>query len=153
MPTLEESIVIETPIDEVFTYASDWRKWPDSHEGFTDVSPTTEIERGDGAIYAYRMWVLGLPFKAQTEIHGFVENQGWTDRRIKGVPHRTHYEFEDLDPHTKFTTTIYYSLPVPIIGPVLCSLLFNSAWRRILEESVNNLRAHFHSPDRCAREV
>jgi hypothetical protein len=61
MPTLEKSIVIEAPIHEVFKYASDWRYWPDWYYGFADVSPKTEVERGNGAIYAYRMWVLGIP--------------------------------------------------------------------------------------------
>lgn len=143
MPTLERSIIIEAPIEEVFQYAADWRTWPDWYSGFTDVSPTTGTERGNGAIYVYKMWVLGLPFKAQTEVHDFVENRGWSGRRVKGVPHSTSYVFEDLAAHTKFTTAIYYSLPIPIIGPLLCSLFFNRAWRRILEKSLNNLKAHF----------
>ncbi len=143
MPTLERSIVIEAPIQEVFEYAADWRHWPDWYVGFSDISPTTEIERGNGAIYAYKMCVLGLPFKAETEVHDFVENSGWSGRRIRGVPHRTNYVFEDLTPHTSFTTSIYYSLPIPMIGRVLCSLVFNRAWRRILEKSLNNLKAHF----------
>lgn len=95
--------------------------------------------------YAYKMWVLGLPFKAQTEVYNFVENKGWSGHRIKGVPHKTTYVFEDLDPHTRFTTIIYYSLPIPILGPVLCSLLFNKAWCRILAKSLNNLKAHFQN--------
>ena len=143
MPTLERSIIIEAPIHDVFEYAADWHYWPDWYVGFTDVSPVTEVERGNGAIYTYKMWVLGLPFKAQTEVHNFVENKGWSGRRIRGVPHKTTYVFEDLNPRTKFTTIIYYSLPIPILGPVLCSLVFNRAWRRILEKSVKNLAAHF----------
>lgn len=145
MPTLERSIVIEAPIQEVFAYAADWKTWPDWYDGFTDVSVITEIEKGDGAIYAYKMWVFGVPFKAQTEIHDFVANKGWSGRRVRGVPHRTNYVFEDLSPHTRFTTSIYYSLPIPILGPVLCSLFLDRAWRRILERSLNNLKARFQS--------
>ena len=143
MPTLERSIVINAPIHEVFSYAADWRYWPDWYDGFSDISPITEVERGNGAIYAYKMQVLGVPFKAQTEIHDYVENEGWSGNRVKGVPHKTTYVFENLKPHTRFTTTINYSLPVPILGPVLCSLVFNRAWRRILEKSLINLRSHF----------
>jgi hypothetical protein len=143
MPTLTRSIIIEAPIHEVFKYAADWRYWPDWYDGFSDVSPITEVEIGNGAIYAYRMWVLGVPFKAQTEVHDFVENRGWSGRRVEGVPHKTTYVFEDLKPHTRFTTSISYSLPIPILGRVLCSLFFNRAWRRILEKSLSNLSAHF----------
>ena len=109
MPTLERSIIIEAPIHEVFEYAADWHYWPDWYDGFTDVSPITEIERGNGAVYSYKMWILGLPFKAQTEVHNFVENKGWSGRRVRGVPHKTTYVLEDLKPHTRFTTTVYYS--------------------------------------------
>jgi hypothetical protein len=143
MPTLERSVVIEASVHEVFEYASDWKTWPDWYDGFSDVSPITDVEKGNGAIYSYKMSVLGFPFKAQTEVFDFVENRGWSGRRVKGVPHSTFYAFEDLSEHTRFTTSIYYSLPIPILGPVLCSLFFNRAWRRILERSLSNLDAHF----------
>ena len=143
MPTLERSIVIEAPIHKVFKYAAEWQTWPDWYVGFTDVSPITDIEKCNGAIYAYKMRVLGLSFKAQTEVHDFVEDKGWSGRRIRGVPHRTTYVFEDLTPHTRFTVSIYYSLPIPILGPVLSTLFFNRAWNLILEKSLNNIQAHF----------
>ena len=64
MPTLERSIVIEAPIDEVFKYAADWRTWPDWYDGFTDVAPMTEVEvresegRGLG-VFATRLFAGG----------------------------------------------------------------------------------------------
>jgi hypothetical protein len=142
---MERSIVIEAPVHEVFTYAADWHHWPDWYDGFTDVSPITEIERGNGAIYTYKMWVCGFPFEAQTEVHDFVEDKGWSGFRVKGIPHRTTYAFEDLNPHTRFTHTIFYSLPIPILGPILYSLLLNRAWHRIIEKSLNNLNAQFQT--------
>ena len=143
MQRLECTTIIEAPVQEVFSYASNWQLWPDWFHGFTDVSPLTEVGRGNGAIYDYKMWVLGIPFRCQTEIHNFAENKGWSGHGIKGVPHKTTWVFEDLEGRTKFTYIAEYSLPIPILGPILCSLFTNRAWRRILKKSLNNLTAHF----------
>jgi uncharacterized protein YndB with AHSA1/START domain len=121
---IEHSTIIEAPVHEVFAYASDWQLWSDWFYGFTDCSPLTKVERGNGAVYSYKMKVLGFPFKLQTEIHNFVENKGWSGRGIKGVPHKTTWIFEDLQSSTKFTYVAEYALPIPILGSVICSLLF-----------------------------
>lgn len=143
MPRIEHSVVIEAPIHEVFAYASNWQYWTDWFHGITDCSALTEIERGNGAIYDYKMRVLGFTFKVQTEIHNFVENQGWNGIGVKGVPHKTTWIFEELDSRTKFTYIVEYSLPVPVLGSIMCFLFANSEWRRILKKSLNNLAAHF----------
>ncbi len=143
MQKVERTTIIEAPVQEVFSYAANWQFWTDWFAGFTDCSPITEVETGNGAIYDYKMWVLGIPFKAQTEIHNFVENKGWSGHRVKGVPHKTTWIFEDLEGRTKFSYIVEYSLPIPILGPILCLLLMNGAWRSILKKSLNNLTAHF----------
>ena len=136
-------VLIEAPVHEAFEYASNWQCWPDWFVGFKDVSSIAEVDRGNGAIYDYKMWILGIPFRCQTEIHDFVENKGWSGRRVKGVPHRTKWIFEDLGTRTNLTYVVEYSLPLSILGPILYALFTNPAWRRILRKSLNNLAAHF----------
>jgi hypothetical protein len=74
-----------------------------------------------------------------------VENKGWSGHRVKGVPHKTTWVFEDLEGRTKFTYIAEYSLPIPILGPILCVLFTNPAWRRILKKSLSKLTTHFQS--------
>jgi hypothetical protein len=143
MQRIAHSVVVEASIDEVFAYASDWRFWADWFDGFADCSAVAGTERGNGAIYDYKMRVLGFTFKLKTEIHNFVENKGWNGIGIEGVPHKTTWIFEELDSHTKLTYIAEYSLPVPILGPVTCFLFTDPAWRRILRRSLNNFAAHF----------
>ena len=90
------------------------------------------------------MWVLGIPYRCQSEIRNFVENKGWSAYRVKGVPHKTTWIFEDLDGRTSFTYIAEYSLPVPVLGPLFCILFANHAWRLILRKSLDNFSAHFH---------
>ena len=145
MQKVEHTTIIKAPVHEVFSYAANWRYWSDWFVGFKDCSCLTKVERGNGAIYDYKMWVLGIPYKCQSEIHNFVENKGWNAHRVKGIPHKTTWIFEDLGPHTKLTYIAEYSLPIPIIGPIFCILFANPAWRSILKKSLNNFTAHFKS--------
>jgi hypothetical protein len=144
MQRVEHTTIVDAPVHEVFAYASDWRFWSDWFYGFSDCSPLTETERGNGTVYEYTMKVLGFPFRLRTEIQNFVENEGWSGIGKKGVPHRTTWIFEDLESRTKLTYVAEYSLPVPILGSVFCVLFFNPEWRRILKKSLDSFSAHFH---------
>jgi hypothetical protein len=43
MTQIEKSILILTPLEKVFAYASDYQKWEEWFEGVSDFKPTTEI--------------------------------------------------------------------------------------------------------------
>ena len=145
MRKIEDSVVVDAPVRDVFAYATTWEAWTDWFVGFKDCSLVAGTEHGDGAVYDYTMWVLGLPFRCRTEIHDLVENVGWRGRGIGGVPHRTRWIFEDLDGRTRMTYIAEYALPVPLLGPLFCALLADPAWRRLLRRSLENFAAHFRT--------
>ena len=143
MTKVETSIDIRAPLAEVFAYASDYRKWEEWWEGVSDFEPTTELTRGNGTRYAYKAWIAGITLNLETEIHDFAENVGWTDMVIKGPPHRTQWVFEGHDDVTRLTYILEYTLPVPVLGPLLDSLLMRPGWRRRLKKSLRNLKVFF----------
>jgi len=143
MTKIEDSVVIDAPVDVVFGYASDWRRWPDWFEGISDVRSTSEVSRGTGARYAYRVRVLGLPASVETELHDFVEGQGWTGVGTRGLPHRTQWRFEAHGESTRFTYGLEYRLPPPLLGPVVDALFGEREWRGIIRRSLSNLQKHF----------
>jgi len=140
---VEASVDIRAPLAEVFAYASDWRRWEDWWDGVSDFKPTTGLTRGNGTRYAYKAWIAGITLNLETEIHDFVENVGWTGVVIKGPPHRTRWVFEGHDNQTRLTYILEYTLPIPVLGPLLDSLLMRPGWRRRLEKSLQNLRIFF----------
>ncbi|MBM4159704.1 MAG: SRPBCC family protein [Ignavibacteria bacterium] len=145
MTHIKHSITIEAPVDQVFNYAADYRKWSEWFEGVSDFKLTTQITQGNGARYAYKARVMGLSAPVETEIHDFVQNRGWTGISTKGLAHRTRWSFEPSGNGTKFTYAMEYQLPVPLLGSLLDSLFARPQWRKILERSLNNLRQHFVS--------
>jgi hypothetical protein len=143
MTRISRSVLIDTPLKEVFEYASDWRVWADWFEGVSSFRPTTEVVRGNGARYEYKAQLMGIPARVETEIHDFVENSGWTGVATKGMPHRTQWIFESEDDGTRFTYLLEYEFPVPFLGPLIDRYFLKREWCRILEKSLQNLRQHF----------
>jgi len=153
MTRVEASVDINAPVAEVFAFASDWRRWEDWWEGVSSFRPTTEVMRGNGARYAYKTWVAGVTLNLETEIHDFVENVGWRGVVIKGPPHTTQWVFEAKGNTTRLTYVLEYSLPVPVLGALLDSLLMRRGWRRRLENSLQNLKLYFEKRKSLSRDA
>jgi coenzyme Q-binding protein COQ10 len=140
MTHIEDSIIINKPIDEVFKYASDYQHWHEWFEGVSEFTPTTGLSRGNGTRYAYKAKIMGMWAKVETEIQDFVPNQGWNGKSTRGLPHKTHWIFTSADGKTKFTYGLEYKLPIPLLGPILDSLMIKPQWIKIINHSLNNLR-------------
>jgi hypothetical protein len=143
MTRVEVSVDILAPLAEVFTYASDWRRWEEWWTSVSNFKPTTGVTRGNGARYSYKTRIAGVRTSIETEIHDFAENVGWTGIVVKGPPHKTKWVFEGHGSQTQFTYILEYSLPVPVLGPLMDVLLVRPGWRRRLEKSLENLRVYF----------
>jgi len=143
MTRIEHSVIIQAPVEQVFSYAADYQKWTEWFEGVSDFKATTPVTQGNGARYAYKARLMGVPASVETEIHDFVYNGGWTGVATKGMPHRTHWVFKPVGDGTKFTYALEYHLPVPLLGSLLDSLFMKPQWDRIIQKSLNNLRQHF----------
>ena len=143
MTRIEHTIVIDARIEKVFNYASDHRKWDEWFEGVSAFNPTTAITRGNGARYAYKARLMGVSASVETEVHGFIENRGWTGVATKGMPHRTYWTFTPTSAGTRFTYALEYQLPIPLLGPLLDSLFMRAQWDKIIVTSLENLRKRF----------
>ena len=144
MTKIVHSIILHAPLEEVFEYVSDWRKWEEWFEGVSNFEPTTKTKKGNGTRYKYKANLMGLKATVETEIHDFVENQGWRGVAVRGMPHETYWNFEKIKGDTKFTYGLEYSLPIPIIGNSLDSLLLKPQWNKIIINSLQNLAKKFN---------
>ena len=139
MTSVEHSITINRPVQEVFAYASDWERWHEWFEGVSSFRPVTENRKGNGARYAYKASIMGLAVPVEIEIHDFIPDKGWKGRSTKGIPHRTRWEFKPAGQGTSFTFGMDFRMPVPLIGPLFDKLILKPQWKRILRKSLLNL--------------
>ena len=59
------------------------------------------------------------------------------------MPHRTEWIFEPAGDQTRVTYALEYSIPVPLLGPVLDSMFMKRKWTTIIEKSLENLKIKF----------
>jgi len=119
MQRIEQSITINKPVSEVFSYASKWQRWNEWFQGVSAFNPTTETTVGNGARYSYKANIMGFSASVEIEIDNYISNNGWTGKSTIGIPHHTNWKFEPLGEGTKFTYSLAYRLPVPILGPII----------------------------------
>lgn len=143
MTHIEHTVLIQAPVEKVFSYAADYRTWSEWFEGVSDFKSTGTISQGNGARYSYKAQLLGVSAAVETEIHDFEVNRGWKGTATKGMPHRTQWIFERVDEGMRFTYILEYQMPVPLLGPILDSLFMKPAWKKLIQKSLNNLAAHF----------
>lgn len=137
---IKRSVRIEAPVEKVFQYASDYRKWPIFYEGVSDVKAITETIRGDGAKFIYKAKVMGMKVTVGTEFHQYKQNKGWIGISFKGVNHRTQWVFEESGNSTEFTHAVSSNLPWYMGGRFLEEKVLAPEWEKIVEHSLQNLK-------------
>ena len=141
MTEIKRSITIKASPEKVFSYISDYRNWSDFYEGFSDVKPITENTLATGSKFIYKTRITGMTFRLGTEFKDFVMNQGWNGESFKGVEHTTHWRVKKITGGTEFTHGITYKLPWYNGGRLFDSLIMKSAFTKIVERSLQNVKA------------
>ena len=140
MTEIKRSINIISPVEKVFKYASDYKKWPEFFEGVSDFKPITAITRGSGSKYIYKAKALGMKVTVGTEIQQFKEHEGWIGKSFKGLEHQTQWIFEKSNGNTEFTFIQRYKLPFYLGGKLFDKTFAEPAWIKIIENSLHNLK-------------
>ena len=140
MTEIKRSIIIEAPVNVVFEYASDYKKWPEFFEGVSDFKPITTITRGTGSKYIYKAKALGMNVTVGTEVQQFKENEGWIGKSFKGLEHQTQWIFEKSNGNARFTFIQHYKLPFYLGGKLIDKMFAEPAWMKIIDNSLHNLK-------------
>jgi len=140
MTRIERSIEIDVPVSKVFAYASDYNNWASFFVGVSDFIPTSNVKRGNGSRFSYKVKLLGIKASVETEITEFNENVGWKGVTVRGVKGQTQWIFKQDNNKTKFTYILIYELPIPIISNIIDALFVRPAWQNIVTESLDNLK-------------
>jgi len=147
MTKIERTIKINAPVEKVFDYVSNYQNWPAFYEGISDVKPITENTHSSGSKFVYKTKTMGVTFKVGTEFCNFTENEGWTGKSFKGVKHQTEWVFKDEGGFTEFTHSVDYDLPLVYGGKLFDKLFMKSAWVKIIEKSLQNLKRKMELTD------
>jgi uncharacterized membrane protein len=140
MTEIKRSISIKAPLNKIFEYTSDYRNWSEFFEGVSDVKPITEITRGNGTKFIYKVKVMGMSVTVGTELYEFKENEGWRGKSFKGMEHSTQWIIKKSNGDTEFTYILNYDFPWYFGGKLIDKMFARPEWYRIIENSLQNVK-------------
>ena len=140
MTEIQRNITINASPEKVFSYISDYRNWSEFYEGLSDVKTITENTLATGSKFIYKTRITGMTFTVGTEFKDFVMNQGWNGKSFKGVEHTTLWRVKKITGGTEFTHGLTYKLPWYNGGRLFDTLFMRSAFIKIVERSLQNVK-------------
>jgi uncharacterized protein YndB with AHSA1/START domain len=106
MIKVEKSIVINKPVQEVFSFvtgADNYTKWQAGVEQVIEGGPRNTV----GSQFTEVRKFMGQEMRTTLELTEFVPNARWAAKVVKGpVPYEVNMTFESVDGGTKVTTRV-----------------------------------------------
>jgi uncharacterized membrane protein len=124
---------------------SEWQDKMSFFEGIYDWRRLTEQRMSDGFQIAYKAKILGVESEIEMKVSNFVENEGWIATSTKGPQCKGKWSFARVNGNTRFTYTLEYKLPIPIVGGIMDALLVKRSWEKIIDKSLRNLKEHLET--------
>jgi len=108
MKPTEQSIVIDSPIADVFAFVTDQRNTPRWQSGVVEVQRLTDGPIGVGTRHAFVRNFLGRRMEGRNEFIAYEANRHVTFRTISGPPLEASYLFEPVGPGTRLTSRVQF---------------------------------------------
>ena len=142
MATLERTVEINAPAETVFDFVvAEWESSMSFWQGGVyKWTPLSEGPMGDGFRVSYVARMLGVGFHVEMEVENFVAYEGWIAVSRTGPSAEGRWLFVSENGSTRFTNGLTYSLPPPVLGPLLDKLVMRRLWSRAIDRSLLNLK-------------
>jgi uncharacterized membrane protein len=135
MISIEKSVVINKPVQEVFALVTDGSKAPSWQGGLEAVEGNANTV---GSQYTEVRKFLGREMRSSMEVTSFEPNAKWSSKVVKGpVPYEVTILFEPQDSNTKMTTRVDGE---PTGFFKMAEGMFKSQLEKSVEEDMNRLK-------------
>ena len=123
MLTVEKSIVINAPVEAIYTYLTDPTK---ATEWMTSLSEVRNIKgEGVGQTYDWTYRMMGIPLDGTTTVSEQTPNERIKYETTGGVTSAWDYSFAFDGKATTLKLKIDYTIPVPVLGKLAEKLVAN----------------------------
>jgi len=139
MARIEEAVQIRYPVDKVFAYTTDAKKWPKWQSFITSAEKTSRGRMGVGATFRGTNRLMGLGMKWTARVTEYQPNQKWAKSITSGgMLIQEHVAYTPSETGTGFT--IAYEMKAG--GPLRPFLpLVASSMRKQARKSLAKLKA------------
>jgi uncharacterized membrane protein len=114
MPTINNSINMNAPVEKVFAYVEDpmnLTEWMVSISDVTDVTGS-----GVGQRYHWKYKMAGVPLHGETTVTEQVPNERSVTESKGGVTSTIRFTYAPHEDGTKLDLEVDYTIPVPVLG-------------------------------------
>jgi uncharacterized membrane protein len=144
MTKIETHTVIDRPLADVFTYATDWRTIPLYMDYVLEARPLADESAGERMPLFVRVKVLGRTMETEWKTLEFVEGEKWRVLApLMGTNAEKTWRFypqvEKTDA-TRVEFSIEYRPAPAFIGPLMDMILLRTYFRRLYERAMRNLK-------------
>jgi len=121
MATIKKSIKINAPVEKVFEYSKPENLteiWP----SLVEVKNIKELPNGGHSFdWVYKM--AGMRLNGSSKDIEVVPNERTVSLSTGGIESTITWEYQPVDDGTKFTSTIEYKVPIPLLGKLAESII------------------------------
>lgn len=142
MWTLEKSIIIERPIEEVYGYATNPALWYQWYAGLSEPGNMTgEGEVGTKADFTYTMIGMRLPIAVEV-----IENKqsglgySWKGEVTGSITSHQHWTYTKEGRGTKVSYAEAYEMPSSVLRKVADKLIIRKLLDNAMEQTFKNLK-------------
>jgi uncharacterized membrane protein len=115
MAKIEKSIVIDAPVEKVFTFMAEPNNLLEIWPSLLEIRNVEPLPNG-GYCYDWTYKMAGLRFEGRAEWIEFVKDQRVVDRNEGGIPSTFVWTYQPEGAGTRVTMRVDYSIPGAAIG-------------------------------------
>ncbi|MFC2006105.1 SRPBCC family protein [Chloroflexota bacterium] len=115
MATVDKEVIVNAPIEKIFSYISDPSNWPEFWPSLMKIEDVQSLPKGGySAKYEYKM--AGVRFKGTGQYTEFVPNNWIVVQTKGGIQSTITCTFRSIEGKTRVTLTIEYKVPILLLG-------------------------------------
>jgi carbon monoxide dehydrogenase subunit G len=123
MAKVEKSIIINAPVEKVFSYMDDPMSNLEWLPGMIDVKHVVQTPNKVGTHFRWTYKMAGIRFKGETTTTEYVLNKRVVTQSKGGISSTWTFTYEPQEEGTKLTLSVDYSIPIPVLGKLAESLV------------------------------
>ena len=138
MAIIEESINIKCPVDKVFAYTTDAKRWPE-WQPIIEAEQEPPGQMAVGTTYRWTSRRMGLRVKAIAKIKGYELNKRWSKNIVtRGWVIEDNLSFDPIEGGTKFT--LRWDMKIAGFLKLFSPMLARSA-RKSMKVALNDVKS------------
>jgi coenzyme Q-binding protein COQ10 len=142
MAKVERTIVLNVPVEKVFSYISDPNNELDSIPSITDIRDVTGKGVGQKWGWSYKM--VGISLKGESEIIEYVPNQRLVQKSKGGIESTWTYTLNPENGGTRMNLVVEFTIPIPVLGKVGERMILNRTEREA-DLAMTNIKERLES--------